>query len=143
MEGSHHVNWNSIIYRKGIIHRTEIERPFLAGKGFNTNLVQFLLPYHVIISNVHVCSFACTISHLHGRAPKTVLRARNLVRQNRFIIKIQERIFDGSFLIRSQWQAYSSLYFQCHDNSTQCVFIFYPSLQKNVWVFGAWNIGEI
>ena len=50
MEGSHHVNWNSIIYRKGAIHKTEIERPFLATKGFNTNLVQFVSPYHIIIS---------------------------------------------------------------------------------------------
>ena len=58
---------------------TEIERPFLAAKGSNTNLVLFLPPYYVIISNVHVCSFTCTISCVHGRAPKTVLRARNLV----------------------------------------------------------------
>ena len=35
--------------------------------------------YHIIIDNMHVCSFMCTISHVHGRAPKTVLRARNLV----------------------------------------------------------------
>ena len=27
---------------------TKIERPFLAAKGFNTNLVQYLLAYHVI-----------------------------------------------------------------------------------------------
>ena len=81
MEGSHHVNWNSIIYRKGTIHRTEIERPLLAGKSFNTNLVQFLLPFHVIISNVHVYSFTHTISHVHGRARKTVFRAQNLVHE--------------------------------------------------------------
>ena len=58
---------------------TEIERPLLSAKGFNTNLVNFLLPYHVIISIVHVCSFMCMISHVHRRAPKTVLRARNFV----------------------------------------------------------------
>ena len=58
---------------------TEIERPFLAAQGFNTNLVQCLPPYFVIISNVHVCSFTCTISHVHTRAPKTVLHARNLL----------------------------------------------------------------
>ena len=58
---------------------TEIEMPFLAAKGFNTNLVQFLLPYHVIISNMHVCSFMCTISHVCEYAPKTVLCAQNLV----------------------------------------------------------------
>ena len=48
-------------------------------KGFNTNLVQFLSPYHVIISNVHVCSFTSMITHAHGPPPKTVLRAQNLV----------------------------------------------------------------
>ena len=45
------------------MHRTAqqctIERLFLAAKGFNTNLAQFLLPYHVIFSNMHVCSFTC------------------------------------------------------------------------------------
>ena len=66
---------------KGAIYRTKIERPFLAAKGFNTNLVQFLPPYHVIISKTHVCSFTCTISNVHARAPKTVLHARNLVYQ--------------------------------------------------------------
>ena len=59
MEDSHHVNWNSIIYRK----------------GFCT----FLLPYYVIISNLHVCSFTGMIFHVHERAPKMVLRAQNLV----------------------------------------------------------------
>ena len=58
---------------------TEIERPFLAAKGFNTNLVQWLSPYCFIFSNKHVCSFTCTISHGHRRAPRIVLRARNLV----------------------------------------------------------------
>ena len=54
MERSHHINWNSKIYRKGAIRGAEIERSFLAGKGFNTNLVQFL-PLYVINSNKHVC----------------------------------------------------------------------------------------
>ena len=58
---------------------TEIERSLLAAKGFNTNLVQCLPPYYVIISNVYVCPFTCMISHMHRRAPKTVLRTRNLV----------------------------------------------------------------
>ena len=31
---------------------TEIQRPFVAAKDFNTKWVQFLLQYHVIISNV-------------------------------------------------------------------------------------------
>ena len=39
MEGSHHVNGNSIIYMKEVVHRTEIDRPFLAAKSFNINLV--------------------------------------------------------------------------------------------------------
>ena len=47
-------------------------RLFLDAKGFNTDLVH-LLPSYVIVSNVHVCSLPGTISHVHGRAPKTVL----------------------------------------------------------------------
>ena len=58
---------------------TKIERPFLAAKGFNTNLLQCLPLYCIIVSNVHVCSFACRISHVHKRAPKTVLPALNFV----------------------------------------------------------------
>ena len=69
MECSQHVNWNSIIYGKISIHRTEIERPFLVPKTFNTNLVQFLLLYHVITSNVHEC--AC----------KMVLHAWNIIQE--------------------------------------------------------------
>ena len=54
---------------------TKMERLLLAAMGFNSNLVPFLPPYYVIISNVHVCSFTGTISHGHGRAPKLVLLA--------------------------------------------------------------------
>ena len=54
-----------------------MERWLLAAKGFNTNLVQFLPTYHVIISNLHVCSFMCMISRQHGCAPKMVLNALN------------------------------------------------------------------
>ena len=68
MGGSHHVNWNSIIYRKGAIHRTEIERLVLAAQDFSTN-IQFLPPHNVVISNVHICPFACLISHIHKHAP--------------------------------------------------------------------------
>ena len=68
-----------MVYRKKAVHRTEIAGLFLAAKGFNTNLVHFLPLYHVIISNVHVCSLTGTISHVYGREPKTVLRARNLM----------------------------------------------------------------
>ena len=42
MAGSHHVNWNKAIYRKGAVNKTETDRLFLAATGFNTNLVQFL-----------------------------------------------------------------------------------------------------
>ena len=48
---------------------SEIKRWVLAAKSFNTNLVQLLLPYHVIISNVHICSFTCMIFHVHRRQP--------------------------------------------------------------------------
>ena len=74
--------YKKVVYRKGAIHRTEIARPFLAAKGFNTNLEQFIMLYHVIISNVNVCSFTCTISHMHVHVPKTVLDARKLVYDN-------------------------------------------------------------
>ena len=76
-EDGHHANLNNIIYRKEAVHRTEIEKLFLPTKGFNTNLVQFHLLYH-IISNMHI-SFTCLISHVHRRAPKAVLHAQNLV----------------------------------------------------------------
>ena len=56
-----------------------MEKLFLAAKGFNTNFVQFLLPNYVIISNMHVCSFMCMISHVHGCACKMVLCTQNLV----------------------------------------------------------------
>ena len=79
MEDNLHVNWNSVIYRKEALHRTEIEGPVLASESFNASLVQFLPPYHIIISNVHVFYFTFTISHVHGRTPKTVLRARSLL----------------------------------------------------------------
>ena len=48
-------------------------RLFIAAKGFNTDLVHLLPSYHVIVSNVHVCCLPGTISHVHERAPKTVL----------------------------------------------------------------------
>ena len=64
---------------KRAVHRIEIERTFLAVKRFNTNLVQCLSLHHAIISNVHVCCFLCTISHVQGCAPKTVLHVQNLV----------------------------------------------------------------
>ena len=57
----------------------EIERLFLPAKCFNTNLVQFLPSYYAIISNMHVCSFMCTISKVHRRASETVLHARKII----------------------------------------------------------------
>ena len=59
------------------MHTAERERPFLAAKGFNTNLVRSLPSYHVIINKVHVFPFTCTISHVHRLAPTMVLRTRN------------------------------------------------------------------
>ena len=79
MEDSHHVN------KDGSVHKTEKQRALLAAKGFNTNLVHFLPPYHVIINNLHVCSLTGRISHMHGRAPKTVLRVRNLAYKKNII----------------------------------------------------------
>ena len=80
MEGRHHANWSSVIYREGAVNRTETETPFLPGKDFNTNLIHFLPPHHVIISNMHcVCFLTSTISYVHGSAPKMVLHAQNLV----------------------------------------------------------------
>ena len=58
---------------------TKTEGPFLAAKGFNTNLAQCLPPYYVIVSNMHICSFTCRISHMHRHAPKMVLPALNFV----------------------------------------------------------------
>ena len=57
----------------------EIERPFFVAKCFNTNLVQFLTPNHVIQNNMQVCSFTSTISHMYRRAPKTSWHVQNLV----------------------------------------------------------------
>ena len=48
---------------------TKIEGPFLAAKVFNTNLIQCLPRYYVIVSNVYVCSFTCRISYVLRRAP--------------------------------------------------------------------------
>ena len=54
---------------------TEIDWLFLAAQGFNTNLVQCLPSYFVIISNMYICSFTCIFSHVHMHAPKTDLHA--------------------------------------------------------------------
>ena len=54
------------------IYTWPIERPFLAAQSFNTNLVQCLPPYFVIIINMHVCSFMCTISHNFPKLQTTV-----------------------------------------------------------------------
>ena len=42
-----------------------MERPFLAAKNFNADLVQFLPPFYGIISNVHVSCFTCKEVHLN------------------------------------------------------------------------------
>ena len=69
----------SFLVKKGTVHRTDTVRSFLAAKGFNTNLVQLLLLYYVIIGNGHVCSFTYTNSHMHGHAPNMVLRAQYFI----------------------------------------------------------------
>ena len=58
---------------------TEIDRLLLAAKGFNTNLVQCLPPYYVIVRNAHIFSITCRISHVNRHAPKMVLHAQNLL----------------------------------------------------------------
>ena len=65
MESNHQVNWNSIIYRNRATHRTEIKRPLSAAKSFDTNLVQFLPPYHVIIRNIQICFVIGAIFYVH------------------------------------------------------------------------------
>ena len=52
-----------MVQERNNVQGTKRERPFLAARGFNINLVQFLLLYHVIISNVQFCSFMCTDEH--------------------------------------------------------------------------------
>ena len=66
---------------KGALHRAEIEKQVLATKGFDTNIANFLLLYHVIISNMHVCFFTGMLSRVCGRAPQTVLSAQNLAHE--------------------------------------------------------------
>ena len=73
MESSYHVDWNSIVWRKGAVQRMEIGRPFLAAKGFNTNLIHFLWLYHIII-NVHFC-----ISNVPRHKTKKVLCAQQFL----------------------------------------------------------------
>ena len=69
MEGSHNVNWNSIIYRKRAIHRTERTSPFLAVIGFNTNLGRFLPCYDVIIIHIMLLLVTCTSALLWAWFP--------------------------------------------------------------------------
>ena len=52
---------------------------FLAAKGFNTNLVQFLLLYHVIVSNMHVYSFVCTDVHVKWFYAHKLLCTKNYI----------------------------------------------------------------
>ena len=60
-----------------------MERIFLAATGFNTGLVQFLLPYCVIIINMHITdalsaqSPTCTGMHLHWFCMHKILFMNN------------------------------------------------------------------
>ena len=60
-----------------------MERTFLAATDFNTSLVQFLLPYRVIISNMHITDAlsaqcpTCTGMHLHWFCMHKILYMNN------------------------------------------------------------------
>ena len=56
----------SIIHKKRAIQRAEIERPFLAAKDFNTNLVKFLNFYRCIMFLLVTCT-------------STLLRAQKII----------------------------------------------------------------
>ena len=51
------------------MHRTEIERLFLATMCFNTSLVQFLPPYHIYISNVGLMAKLIDFKNLLSKLP--------------------------------------------------------------------------
>ena len=73
MEGSYHVKWNSIIYRKEVVHKTETERSFL--------LIYYIFYCYIMLLLV-TCKSAPLRTRLPacmGRAPKMLLRARNLL----------------------------------------------------------------
>ena len=59
-----------------------------ATKSFNTDLVHFLLLYHVTVSNMNISSFMGMISHMQVCAPKTVLHAQNLVHEKLKFMKV-------------------------------------------------------
>ena len=75
----------SIIYRKEAIHKAGIERPSLATKGFNTNLVQFLNFYRCIMlllvmhaSTLLPAQFSlCTDMHLKQFCTHKILCMKN------------------------------------------------------------------
>ena len=96
MEGSRHVNWNSIIYRKGSIQRTEIGRPVLAVKGFSTKLVQFLNLYHRIMLLLVTCTSSLYVHHFprarlhqlssgHNQTPKVASNTQGIAFSSSFI----------------------------------------------------------
>ena len=85
MESSHHVNKNSTFYRKAAVHRTEIERLFLAGNCFITNLVHYYLLRRIMLLSV-TCTSSLTRPrfptytnvHLNGIA-RTISRVRKII----------------------------------------------------------------
>ena len=62
-----HVNWNSIIYRKGAVHATKIDLSILAAKRFNPNLVHFLLLNHYYYMSLLLVT--CMLSTLQAWFP--------------------------------------------------------------------------
>ena len=51
---------------------------------------------------MHVCSFTCTTSHVHGRASKTVLHAWNIIYEGLLTRVSHVRCFWGFFVFRSE-----------------------------------------
>ena len=68
--------------------------------------MQFLPLYHVIISNMHVYSFTCMISHMHGHAPKTILHAWKII--------IHEGLFNEQALIKTSQLTCLENLLRCH-----------------------------
>ena len=76
-------------------------RPLLAAKGFNTNLVHFLAPYYVIVSNLHICPFMGMTSHVYRRAPKTILFLQSLVYKKYNLWRSDSPQLPGNFIFCS------------------------------------------
>ena len=106
MEVSHYVNWNNTVYRKGAVHRTDIGWSFLAGKGFNTNSVHFLPPYHVIVrwgTHLYMLLFLSIYLYVH---PSVALISLGFLCQFFKILIFQVVRGDKSAKIGPKWQTF-------------------------------------